>query len=248
MSAPDLFDYLKERSYPGRGIFFGRTQNGAAGLLAYFLMGRSSNSQNRILVPEGDDLRTRPFDPAKLEDPSLILYAPVRVLGASTIVTNGDQTDTLYEFLARGGTFEEALATRTYEPDPPAHTPRISGVFDAAGGRTAYRLSILKADPIAPQSVQRQYFHYDPALPGQGHLLHTYNGPADPLPSFAGEPAAFAVDDRFEDPADLAGRLWDSLDPNYRVALFLRRIDLATGAAVSVICNRHDAGETSEVR
>lgn len=247
MSAPDLFDYLKERPYPGRGIFFGRTEDGAAGLLAYFLMGRSTNSQNRILAPEGDGLRTRPYDPSKVEDPSLILYAPVRVLGASTIVTNGDQTDTLHEHLSRGGTFEEALATRTYEPDPPAHTPRISGVFDADGGRAAYRISIIKADPASPAAVQRQYFHYDPALPGQGHLIHTYSGSADPLPSFAGEPVPFSVDGRFEDPAGFAERLWESLDPGYRVALFLRRIDLATGAAVSVIHNRHEAAPTSEV-
>lgn len=215
-----LIDYPGLKAYPGRGVILGAVPDGRA-LAAYFLMGRSGNSQNRVLVPDGDGLRAEVFDPAKLVDPSLILYAPVRVLGQQLIITNGDQTDTICDFLSRGESFEAALATREYEPDEPNWTPRISGVLTVRGGTFHYQLSILKRGA----GCERFFFHYDFPKPGLCHLIHTYMPGENPLKSFTGEPLALTIN---LPPESLARALWNALDPATRVALFVRAVDPVT--------------------
>ncbi len=216
----NLIEYPGLKAYPGRGVILGAVPDGRA-LAAYFLMGRSMNSQNRVLVPDGNGLRAEAFDPAKLVDPSLIIYAPVRVLGRRLIVTNGDQTDTIHDFLSRGESFEAALATREYEPDAPNWTPRISGLLTASDGAFHYQLSILKRGA----GCERVFFRYDAPKPGLCHLIHTYQPRANPLKPFSGEPVALDVD---LSPEKLARALWDALDPVNRVALFVRAVDPVT--------------------
>mgnify|MGYP000956905937 FL=1 len=216
----NLLELEALRAYPGRGILLGAFPDGRA-LVAYFLMGRSANSRNRVLAPDGDRLRAQAFDPSKVEDPSLILYSPVRVLGRHTIVTNGDQTDTLYDFLARGEGFEAALATRAYEPDAPNWTPRISGLLTASDGAFHYQLSILKRGA----GCERFFFRYEAPKPGLCHLIHTYQPGANLLKPFSGEPVALDVD---LSPEKLARALWAALDPVNRVALFVRAVDPVT--------------------
>lgn len=216
----NLTDLHALRAYPGRGILLGAAPDGRA-LIAYFLMGRSANSRNRVLAPDGDGLRAQAFDPAKVEDPSLILYSPVRVLGNRVIVTNGDQTDTICDFLKRGDSFEEALESREYEPDAPNHTPRISGMVTFENGGFSYRLSILKKGA----GCERFFFHYEAPKPGLCHLIHTYRPGANPLLPFEGEPTAATVD---LEPRPLARALWDALDPDNKVALFVRAVEPKT--------------------
>ena len=187
MTTKTIEQALAGNGYPGRGILLGKTPDGAYALIAYFIMGRSENSRNRVFVREGDGLRTQAFDPSKLSDPSLIIYAPVRVIGTEVIVTNGDQTDTVHDFLRRGETFEDALRSRTFEPDEPNFTPRVSGWMNASTD-FAYRLSILKSAGGNPSSVQHMFFEYETPVPGQGHLIHTYRCDGSPIPSFEGEP------------------------------------------------------------
>lgn len=241
MNPVDPCDYLKQMSYPGRGILLGVTPDSSTGIVAYFIMGRSENSRNRIFVPDGDGLRTEAYDPKKLTDPSLIIYSPVRVLGETTIVTNGDQTDTIAEYLDMGLTFEEALSTRTFEPDAPSYTPRISGVFRRFLGHGAYRLSILKAKGGDPAVCDRQYFVYEPAIPGTGHMIHTYSGAEDPLPSFEGAPVPVRIEDAYKDVDYAAETLWRCLDPENKVSLYLRACDLNNGGTTSKIINIHSA-------
>ena len=185
MQIQDLRAVLRDNTYPGRGIVLGKSADGQKAVIAYFIMGRSENSRNRIFVEEDGGLRTQAFDPAKLKDPSLVIYWPVRKFGAATIVTNGDQTDTIYEFLAAEKTFEEALRMRTFEPDPPILTPRISGLVHKDG---SYRLSILKSANGNAESTQRFFYEYPQPVAGEGHFIHTYLGDGNPVPSFEGEP------------------------------------------------------------
>jgi len=228
-----LIDLPALRNYPGRGIILGTAPDGRA-LIAYFLMGRSANSRNRVLAPEGNGIRAQAFDPSKVEDPSLIIYSPVRVLGNRLIVTNGDQTDTIYEFLKRGETFEAALQSREYEPDAPNYTSRISALVTFESGGFSYALSILKRGA----GCERFTFRYETPRPGLAHLIHTYRPGANPLLPFEGEPTAIEID---LNPSALARALWDALDPDNKVALFVRAVDPKTLASEDHIINLLEA-------
>ena len=232
MATVSLMDYLSQRPYPGRGILLGMSHNGtwAQAVTAYFIMGRSENSRNRVFEATEDGIRTRAFDESKMTDPSLIIYHPVRMVGTTTIVTNGDQTDTVRDFLAAGKTFEEALRTREYEPDEPNFTPRISGLMDRSG---SYRLSILKEGQ--DRLCQRQFFEYM-SRGGVGHFISTYEGFGDPRPSFHGEPVEAAITAQSAD--ELADQIWESLNGDNRVSLFVRYVDLRNGFAETVIRNK----------
>ena len=212
---------LRENSYPGRGIVLGRSKDGKKAVAAYFIMGRSENSRNRIFAEEGQGIRTQAFDPSKLVDPSLIIYAPVRVLGNTTIVTNGDQTDTIYEGLEKGLTFEQSLRSREFEPDAPNYTPRISGVMEVENGVYQYALSILKSSNGNPDSCLRYTYTYENPLPGEGRFIHTYLGDGNPLPSFEGEPKRVEIPDSLE---EFAKMLWNSLNDENKVSLFVRTL------------------------
>lgn len=227
---------LKSNAYPGRGIVIGRSANGKYAVTAYFIMGRSANSRNRVFVTEGEGIRTQAFDPSKLEDPSLIIYAPVRVLGNKTIVTNGDQTDTVYDLMAEGKTFEEALRTREFEPDDPNYTPRISGIINVADGRYDFAMSILKSDDGNPEFCIRNTFAYPGCPAGEARFIHTYMEDANPLPSFEGEPEKVAIAgdiDAFTD------TIWNSLNEDNKVSLFVRYIDIETGKYETRIVNKN---------
>ena len=232
MYMKNLEQELKENAYPGRGIVIGESRDGKTAVTAYFIMGRSSNSRNRVFVEDGNGIRTQAFDPAKLEDPSLIIYAPVRVLGNKTIVTNGDQTDTIYDFMAEGKCYRHALLTREFEPDAPNYTPRISGVVKPNGD---YNLSILKSNMGRGDSCLRYFFEYA-AVPGLGHLIHTYKGDGDPIPSFEGEPVPVEMDGDLD---SFTQMIWDSLNEDNKVSLFTRFIDLESGKAESRIINKN---------
>ena len=230
--------YLSGNRYPGRGILLGLHPDGKRAVAAYFIMGRSENSRNRVFVPgEDGGIRTRAFDESKMKDPSLIIYAPVRPAGEGTlVVTNGDQTDTVCEFLSRGQTFEEALRTRTLEPDGPNWTPRISGVLRTAGGRIAYALSILKSADGNGESVQRFFYEYPEPVPGEGRLIHTYEGDGAPIPSFEGEPRRVEIRGSLDEFTD---GLWKALDADNKVSLYTCFMDPATGARESRIVNKN---------
>ena len=230
---------LRENGYPGRGIILGRSADGSKAVMAYFIMGRSVNSRNRVFLPTDDGIRTEAFDPSKLSDPSLIIYHPVRTWRGSTIVTNGDQTDTIRDFLCAGKTFEAALRTRTFEPDAPNYTPRISGLVTPDG---SYRLSILKALDGDPSCCTRQFFEYEHPVAGTGHFLHTYRADGNPLPSFDGEPERISITARSA--AAFAEVLWSSLNADNKISLFVRYLDCATGEAETVIRNKNGADET----
>ena len=228
---------LKGNAYPGRGIVLGRSQDGKYAVVAYFIMGRSENSRNRIFVETQDGIRTQAYDPAKMTDPSLIIYHPVRRVtdedGVTTIVTNGDQTDTLRDFMLEGESYVAALNTREFEPDGPNYTPRISGIVYPSG---SYMLSILKSLDGDPSCCLRHYFTYDAPRPGLGHFLHTYQGDGNPLPSFQGEPRPVEIAGDLD---TFTGLIWQSLNPENKVSLFTSFIDLETGAAESRIVNKH---------
>lgn len=229
-------DELKNNSYPGRGIIIGRSADGTKAVTAYFIMGRSENSRNRIFVEEGKGIRTQAFDPSKLVDPSLIIYAPVRVLGNKTIVTNGDQTDTIYEGMDRQMTFEQSLRSREFEPDAPNYTPRISGIMHIENGGYNYAMSILKSNNGNPDSCHRYTFAYENPSAGEGHFIHTYMHDGDPLPSFEGEPKLISIPDDMDAFTEL---LWNSLNSENKVSLFVRYIDIATGAYETKIVNKN---------
>lgn len=235
----ELGALLRGNSYPGRGIVLGRSADGENAVVAYFIMGRSENSRNRVFVTDGDGLRTQAFDPEKLTDPSLIIYAPVRVLGERTIVTNGDQTDTICDTLALGGTFEDALRTRTFEPDSPNFTPRISGLISG----TDYRLSILKSQGGDPEVTQRGFYEVTHQKPGLGHFIHTYRCDGDPIPSYEGEPECVAVEGDLD---AFTRQIWENLNPEHRVSLFTRFINLKTGAFESRIINKNQRPAAGE--
>lgn len=225
---------LGSNSYPGRGIIIGKSEDGTKAVTAYFIMGRSSNSRNRVFVEDGEGIRTEAFDHSKLEDPSLIIYAPVRVLGNKTIVTNGDQTDTIYEFLAAEKTFEEALRMRTFEPDPPILTPRISGLVHKDG---SYRLSILKSANGNAESTQRFFYEYPQPVAGEGHFIHTYLGDGNPVPSFEGEPELVRIEGDIDSFTSL---MWENLNEANKVSLFVRFIDLADGSEETRVVNKNN--------
>lgn len=229
---------LKENAYPGRGIIIGKSKDGKSAVTAYFIMGRSENSRNRVFTRDGEGLRTEAFDPSKLVDPSLIIYSPVRVLGNKTIVTNGDQTDTIYELMNNQQTFEQALRTREFEPDAPNYTPRISGIIKLKDDKTFnYAMSILKSANGNPDSCQRYTFSYSTPVNGEGHFIHTYKGDGNPLPSFEGEPKLISIPDDIEEFTSL---LWESLNEDNKVSLFVRHIDLATGKTTTNIKNKNN--------
>ncbi len=236
----DLETILRNNTYPGRGIMIGRSADGEKAVTAYFIMGRSANSRNRVFVTEGEGIRTQAFDPSKMEDPSLIIYAPVRVLGNKTIVTNGDQTDTIYEGLDRQSTFEQSLRSRKFEPDGPNYTPRISGVMHVEGGRYNYALSILKTDGGDPDSCLRYTFAYENPAAGRGRFISTYVGDGNPLPSFAGEPTALELPADLTDSIDVCtARIWDALNEDNKVSLFVRFINIADGTYETRIVNKN---------
>lgn len=227
---------LKNNEYPGRGIVIGRSADGKYAVIAYFIMGRSSNSRNRVFVTEGEGIRTEAFDPAKLEDPSLVIYAPVRVFENDTIVTNGDQTDTIYEGLAGGKTFEQSLRSRGYEPDKPNYTPRISGILHVENGAYDFAMSILKSNDGDPSCCNRYTFSYDYSAAGEGRFLHTYMHDGNPLPSFQGEPKKVEIAGDIDNFTKL---VWDSLNEDNKVSLFVRYIDIATGEYETRIVNKN---------
>ncbi len=234
---------LRTNSYPGRGIVIGRSADGKYAVTAYFIMGRSSNSRNRVFVAEGEGIRTQAYDPSKLEDPSLIIYAPVRVLGNDTIVTNGDQTDTIYEGIKSGKTFEQSLRAREFEPDGPNFTPRISGVMHVENGGYDYAMSILKSNNGDDSCCNRYTFTYDNPRAGEGRFIHTYMHDGDPLPSFYGEPKAVEISDDMDAFTEM---LWNSLNKDNKVSLFVRYIDIATGEYRTRILNKNVSCMTKE--
>lgn len=236
MDMISLAQELQENAYPGRGIVLGRSEDGTKAVAAYFIMGRSENSRNRIFVEEGEGIRTQAYDPSKLTDPSLIIYAPVRVLGHRTIVTNGDQTDTVYEGMEKGLTFEQSLRSRKFEPDAPNYTPRISGLMELENGGYSYSLSILKSNNGDPACCNRYTFSYENCAAGEGHFIHTYLHDGNPLPSFEGEPKLVAIPDDME---KFTNMLWNNLNPENKVSLFVRYIDIATGKYETVIKNKN---------
>ena len=227
---------LKENSYPGRGIIVGRSEDGTKAVIAYFIMGRSSNSRNRIFVEDGEGIRTQAFDPSKLEDPSLIIYAPVRVLGNKTIVTNGDQTDTIYDGMDKQLTFEQSLRSREFEPDGPNYTPRISAVLHLEKGEFNYAMSILKSNNGNPESCNRYTFAYNEVPAGEGHFISTYMHDGNPLPSFEGEPKPVEIEGNIDEFTD---KVWNSLNEDNKVSLFVRFIDIETGKWESRIVNKN---------
>ena len=236
MEKISLEQELKNNSYPGRGIIIGRSADGTKAVTAYFIMGRSENSRNRVFVTEGEGIRTEAFDPSKLTDPSLIIYAPVRVLGNKTIVTNGDQTDTIYEGLDRQLTFEQSLRSREFEPDGPNYTPRISGVMHIENGKYSYAMSILKSNNGNPDACLRYTYAYENAIPGEGRFIHTYKCDGNPRPSFEGEPKLVDIPNDMHEFAEL---LWNNLNEDNKVSLFVRYIDIETGKYETTIINKN---------
>ena len=228
----DLFALLSGNTYPGRGIILGKTADGKQSVAAYFIMGRSENSRNRVFLQEPDGIRTEAYDPAKLSDPSLIIYHPVRQLGADLIVTNGDQTDTVRDFMAEGKTFEEALRTRQFEPDGPNWTPRISGLLRFDG---SYKLSILKSADAEGSACARYTFEY-PGLAGVGHFLHTYVGDGSPIPTFQGEPERVSIAGDID---KFTQMIWENLNEANKISLYVRFTDLETGAYQETIVNKY---------
>lgn len=237
MSTVDLAKELSSTSYPGRGIIAGLSEDGKYAVSAYWTMGRSAGSRNRIFVVEDDVVRTKAFDEKLIAgDPSLIIYAAVRVLGEKTIVTNGDQTDTIYDGLKKGLTFEESLRSRKYEHDAPNYTPRISSLLDVEGKKLAYSLSILKSDEGNPDNCLRFTFTYDNPVSGEGHYIHTYMKDGNPLPSFHGEPVKVGIKGNIE---EFSSIIWNSLNDDNKVSLFVRFINVQTGKAETKIINKN---------
>lgn len=236
MNILSLETELKGNSYPGRGIVIGKSKDGNYAVTAYFIMGRSENSRNRIFVEDGEGIRTQAYDPSKLSDPSLIIYAPVRVLGNKTIVTNGDQTDTIYDGMKGGLTFEQSLRSREFEPDGPNYTPRISGVMEMESGKYGYSMSILKSNNGNPDGCNRYTYSYENPAAGEGHFIHTYMHDGNPLPSFEGEPKLVEVKGDIE---ELTRQIWESLNEENKVSLFVRFIDMETGVYETRIVNKN---------
>ena len=236
MNMLSLEQELKNNAYPGRGIVIGKSEDGKTAVTAYFIMGRSSNSRNRVFVEEEQGIRTQAFDPSKLEDPSLIIYAPVRVLGNSTIVTNGDQTDTIFDGMSKGETFEVSLRCREFEPDGPNYTPRICGIMNVENGKYDYAMSILKSNNGNPDACNRYTFAYEKPVAGEGHFIHTYMQDGNPLPSFEGEPKLVGISGSID---EFTNMVWTSLNEENKVSLFVRFIDIETGKYETRIVNKN---------
>ena len=236
MKTQSLAAELSSTTYPGRGIVIGQSQDGKYAVTAYFIMGRSVNSRNRVFVEDGQGIRTQAFDPSKLSDPSLIIYAPVRVLGKDTIVTNGDQTDTIYEGMKAGKSFEQSLRVRKFEPDEPNYTPRISGVMHIEDGQFEYAMSILKSNDGDPDCCNRYTFTYDNPKNGEGRFIHTYMQDGDPLPSFEGEPTKVDITGDIDSFTNL---VWDNLNEDNKVSLFVRFIEIRTGKTETRIVTKN---------
>ena len=233
----DLYNDLESNHYPGRGIIFGISADNQYACMAYFIMGRSVNSRNRLFVPNDGGIGVVALNPDLVTDPSLVFYQPVRVINQYvTIVTNGDQTDTIAEYLSRGETFEAALRTRTYEPDHPHHTPRISGILTVHEGNAQYTLSLIKSSRGNGGGAQRFFYEYPVPSAGEGHFIHTYKTDGDPLPSFTGEPKHIKTTDGID---QFTVSLWNSLNDNNKVSLFTRCIRLADGKTETRIINQY---------
>ena len=236
MKAIDIYQELKNNDYPGRGIVIGKSADGKNAVTAYFIMGRSVNSRNRVFVETADGIETKAFDESKLTDPHLIIYSPVRVLGNKTIVTNGDQTDTIYELMDKQQTFEQSLRTREFEDDAPNYTPRISGIMHIDNGNYNYAMSILKSNDGDSDSCQRFTYSYNNPKCGEGHFIHTYQGDGNPLPSFSGEPKKVNIPNDID---EFSNNLWNALNEDNKVSLFVRFINLETGKVTSKITNKN---------
>ena len=237
MKVSTIKDELNSLAYHGRGIIIGRSQDGKKAITAYFIMGRSENSRNRVFVAEGENMRTKAYDESKMVDPHLIIYYPVRVLGNKTIVTNGDQTDTIYDLMDKQQTFEQALRTREFEDDKPNFTPRISGIIHCDKGEMNYALSILKSAEGDDSSCERFTYAYSNPLCGKAKFIHTYNGDGNPLPSFEGEPKTLILPDMGID--DLTAHIWENLNEDNKVSLFVRYIDIKSGESETRIVNKN---------
>lgn len=237
MKMLSLSEELKNNAYPGRGIVLGKTPDGKKAVAAYFIMGRSANSRNRVFVEDGEGIRTQAFDPSKMEDPSLIIYAPVRVLGNKTIVTNGDQTDTIYKGMDKQMTFEQSLRSREFEPDGPNYTPRISGIMHIENGHYNYAMSILKSNNGDPKSCCRFTYAYENPIDGEGRFIHTYMHDGNPLPSFEGEPKVVGISGDID---AFTKEVWESLNEENKVSLFVRFIDIETGKYETRIVNKNN--------
>ena len=233
MEKLNLTNLLETNAYPGRGIVLGRTADNQYAVAAYFIMGRSENSRNRVFTETEDGIRTEAYDPSKMVDPSLIIYHPVRKVGDDLVVTNGDQTDTIRDFLVEGKTFGQSLHTREFEPDGPNYTPRISGIIAPDG---SFKLSILKSADGDPSCCHRFFYTYDKPLAGEARFIHTYMGDGNPLPSFEGEPKRVVLD--APNAEALADQIWNALNPDKKVSLFVRYISLADGSCQQVIKNK----------
>lgn len=237
MITKTIAEELNSMEYHGRGILIGKSPCGKKAVTAYFIMGRSENSRNRVFVSDGEGIRTQAFDPSKMTDPHLIIYAPVRVMGNKTIVTNGDQTDTIYELMDKQQTFEQSLRTREFEDDAPNYTPRISGIIHLDDGDMNFAMSILKSADGDGSSCQRYTYAYSNPIKGRGKFIHTYSGGGDPLPSFEGEPKNVEIPCMPID--DLTKLIWDNLNADNKVSLFVRYIDIETGKYESRIVNKN---------
>lgn len=232
---PTIVELIKDNSYVGRGIVIGKSQDGKNAVTAYFIMGRSENSRNRVFIENGEEIVIHPFDASKVEDPSLIIYSPIRVFENNVIVTNGDQTDTVYDFVSTGKTFEQALETREFEPDAPNFTPRISGMITLNDSDFNYKMSILKSADANGSSCNRYSFSYN-SLPGLGHFIHTYQCDGNPIPTFQGEP------ERVEIPNDIdefTTSIWENLNENNKISLYVRYINLETGKIENRLINKN---------
>ena len=237
MKVSTIKDELNSLAYHGRGIIIGRSQDGKKAITAYFIMGRSENSRNRVFVAEGENMRTKAYDESKMVDPHLIIYYPVRVLGNKTIVTNGDQTDTIYDLMDKQQTFEQAVRTREFEDDKPNFTPRISGIIHCDKGEMNYAMSILKSAEGDDSSCERFTYAYSNPLCGKAKFIHTYNGDGNPLPSFEGEPKTLILPDMGID--DLTAHIWENLNEDNKVSLFVRYIDIKSGESETRIVNKN---------
>ena len=235
MALFDLKKLLSENTYPGRGIVIGASADGTKAMIAYFIMGRSENSRNRIFESFEGGMRTKAFDESKLSDPSLIIYNPYLAIVGADIITNGDQTNTVYDFMKEGKSFEEALFTREFEPDCPNYTPRISGITYYENESFTYKLSILKSANGNPEVCNRYFYHYAPRA-GIGHFIHTYKCDGNPIPSFYGEPEEVALPNTAQELADIC---WSNLNEENKVSLYVRTVDLKSGEAEDIIINKN---------
>ena len=237
MVVKNLKDELNSLDYHGRGIMLARSADGKKAIAVYFIMGRSENSRNRVFVEDGEGIRTQAFDESKMVDPHLIIYAPVRVLGNKTIVTNGDQTDTIYDLMDKQMTFEQALRTREFEDDAPNFTPRISGIIHLENGDMNYALSIIKSADGNPESCERYTYAYSNPLPARAKFIHTYEAAGNPLPSFEGEPKTVELPDLDIDA--MTELVWNNLNSDNKVSLFVRYIDIETCKYETRIVNKN---------